>query len=65
MIIEIVTSILLLWFLHKARENTLKLSEKYDEATITPSDYTLYFTISEKLNKSWDSSPYYQAENEN
>jgi len=65
MIIEIVTSILLLVFLYKKRESTVELSKGYDRDTITPSDYTLYFNISEKLNTSWDSSPYYQAENEN
>jgi len=62
MIIEIITSILFLLFLYKARKSTEDLSEKYDEETITPSDYTLYFEITDKLNKSWDSSPFYQAE---
>jgi hypothetical protein len=59
MIVEIFTSVLFLLFLYKARKLTEDLSEKYDEDTITPSDYTLFFEMSEKLNKFWDSSPFY------
>lgn len=57
---EIVTSILVLFFLYKAKQLTQNHSESYDEDNVTPSDYTLYFEISKKLSNSWDSSPYYQ-----
>lgn len=43
--IEICTSILVLLFLFVAKILTKDLSTRYDENNVTPSDYTLYFSM--------------------
>jgi hypothetical protein len=52
--VEIYTSILVLFFLFIAKILTKQLSVRYDENNVTPSDYTLYFSMGEKQSSVFD-----------
>jgi hypothetical protein len=52
--IEITTSILVLFFLFIAKILTKNLTIRYDENNVTPSDYTLYFSMGEKQSSVFD-----------
>ena len=52
--IEICTSILVLLFLFVAKILTRDLSTRYDENNVTPSDYTLYFSMDKEQSQVFD-----------
>ena len=60
---EIATSILVLIFLYIAKFMTKKLANDYDENNVTPSDYTLYFSMSEQQTHIFDTR-FYQAQSD-
>lgn len=52
---------LIVAFILMARYLTKKLSKRYDENTITPSDYTLYIHLSPSQSKKFDNEFYNPA----
>ena len=48
--IEIMTGVLLLAFLIIAKIATKQLSSRWDDNNVTPSDYTLYFTLDSEIS---------------